>query len=154
MLCRGEKLWVPTNNESQRNNVFVTDNFPSLARIEFMYLEREDGGDVLTPEAFNKALSLHNDITTLAWKNLKDQDAPAPGKLDDTLPEEVMLRDLCFNRQAGEGAEDVLDCSIGNVIELFGCALHRSFSNLAVLHICLLLTLLSLSNGLEPCIEP
>lgn len=120
--CRGEKLWVPTNNESQRNNDFVTKHFPSFARFQSVYLEREDGGDVLTPEAFDKALSIHQQVLDLQWSNLKDQDNPDSGKVDETLPATVKLVDLCLNSTSGEGvgSGDVLDCVMSNPIELFG----------------------------------
>ena len=116
---------MPTDNESQRNNEFVKQHFPPFARFESVYLEREDGGDVLTPEAFDKALSIHNEILALEWSNKRDQDADGPSednpKVIESLPDTLALQHLCLNRTSGEGAEDVLDCSISNAVELFGC---------------------------------
>ena len=121
--CRGEKLWVPAGNESQRNNDFVKQHFPSLGTNEIFYLEREDGGDVLTPEAFDKALSIHNEIIALRWKNTKDESNPAAPKQVPYLPGTQALKDVCVNSQGGEGADDVLECNMNNALELFGCAL-------------------------------
>lgn len=61
-LCRREKLFIPDGNESTKNQEFVREYFPSLARSGVIYLEREDGSDVLTPEAFNKALTIHQKV--------------------------------------------------------------------------------------------
>lgn len=115
-VCRGEKLWVPSDNESQKNNAFVTKNFPSLARIQIFYLEREDGGDVLTPEAFDKALSIHNRVVSLQWNNTK---SGGEGREVDYLPEAQGFPDLCFSNEGSKGADDVLDCSMMNPLSIF-----------------------------------
>lgn len=114
--CRGEKLWVPDDNESQRNAAFVQENFPSLARIQLVYLEREDGGDILTPEAFDKALDIHNQILALQWNNTNDADMP----IVDYLPATQNITDLCFNERGGEGANTPDDCVITTPMMLFG----------------------------------
>lgn len=110
--CSGEKLWVPEDNESQRNNEFVTKHFPSLARIQLVYLEREDGGDILTPEAFNKALSIHNQILALSVSESGDNAT--------SLVATQQLNDLCFNQQGGKGAESSDGCTMSNPLMLFG----------------------------------
>jgi hypothetical protein len=116
--CRSEKLWVPKNNESQRNAKFVSENFPSLARFQFWYLEREDGGSVLTPEAFSKALSIHQKVLKVTWASENAEEAGA--KLVADLPETVGITDLCFNISGGQGAADPLQCSMNNPLEVFG----------------------------------
>lgn len=126
LCCRGEKLWTPVDNESTRNNDFVKEHFPSLATAEVLYLEREDGGDVLTPEALDKALTIHNEILALQWKNTKDENNPSAAKKVPYLPKTMGLQDLCLNTQGGEGGDDVLDCSMTNPLEMFGCVLSTT----------------------------
>lgn len=113
-------MWVPTDNLSQKNAAFVNKHYPPTARVEFVYLLREDGGNVLTPEAFSKALEIHEDIIALQWDNLKVEDNPESGKAIEYLPESLQFQDLCANREKGEGAQDWLNCSIGSPIEIFG----------------------------------
>ena len=118
VACRSEKLWVPSDNDSQRNNDFVKEYFPSLARFQLVYLEREDGGDVLTPEAFDKALSMHNQILELKWNNTKEEkgnEVVAVGY----LPATQKFQDICFNNGGSKGAANVLDCSMQNPLALF-----------------------------------
>lgn len=117
--CRGEKLWVPSNNDSQKNNDFVTKYFPSLARFQLVYLEREDGSDILTPEALNKALSIHNQILALRWNNTKEEKGREFVAVD-YLPATQMFKDLCFNKDGSKGADDVLDCSMQNPLAILG----------------------------------
>lgn len=119
-MCRGEKLWVPDDNDSQRNNDLVKDIFPAIHTGESIYLLREDGGDVLSQEAFDKALSIHNEILALQWINSKDKKTPSRDKIVKHLPETQTFQDLCQNEQGGEGAEDVLGCSMINPLEIFG----------------------------------
>eukprot|EP00892_Ulva_mutabilis_P011134 jgi/Ulvmu1/8393/UM042_0100.1 len=112
-----EKLWVPKDNDSQRNNDFVKETFPSLGRFENVYIERKDGGNILTPAAFDRALQLHNSIIETTWDNLADD-----GSRDiDYLPQPLKFTDLCLNRNSGEGvpAGEVLSCEMNNPLELF-----------------------------------
>lgn len=117
---RGEKLWIPKDNESQKNNEFVQDTFPSLGRFENVFIERKDGGNVLTPEAFDRALQLHNAIIETTWDNANDD-----GSRDiEYLPQPLKFSDLCLNRNSGEGVPEgeVLSCEMNNPLELFGYA--------------------------------
>ena len=93
--CRGEKLWVPDDNESQRRNDFVNEHFPSTARLELFQLRREDGGDVLTPAAFDKFLAVHNRLINASYTN--------DGVYAD-LPDTVTFTTLCLNQNSSEGA--------------------------------------------------
>ena len=114
---------MPEDNESQRNNDFVKENFATVAPAEQVYLMREDGSDVLTPQAFDKLLSIHNEVIALQWKNTKDEGNPSAPKLVSYLPDTQALADLCLNTQDEEGAEggDVLDCTMTIPLEPFGC---------------------------------
>eukprot|EP00892_Ulva_mutabilis_P011135 jgi/Ulvmu1/8394/UM042_0101.1 len=114
---RGEKLWIPDDNESQQNDEFVQDTFPSFSRFENVYIERKDGGNILTQAAFDRALQLHNSIIETTWDNLADD-----GSRDiDYLPQPLKFTDLCLNRNSGEGvpAGEVLSCEMSNPLELF-----------------------------------
>lgn len=114
---RGEKLWIPSGTESQRNQDFVEDAFPSLGRFEVVYLERKDGGSILTPEAFNRALDIHNAIIETTWDNAKDDGS----REISYLPQPLKFTDLCLNRNSGEGVPEgqVLNCEMSNPLELF-----------------------------------
>lgn len=137
------------DNESQRNSAFVAEHFPSLATSEVFYLEREDGGNILTPETFDQAYLIHNWVTSLRWRNTKDEGNPSAAKNVPYLPETQTLLDVCVNSQGGKGAQDVLDCKMNNPLELFGCALLNISTG--VLRRCLLLCWWSalLHNGMK-----
>lgn len=116
-VCRGDKLWIPSGTESQRNNDFVQDAFPSLGRFENVYIERKDGGSILTPAAFDRALQLHNAIIATTWDNAADDGS----REISYVPQPLKFTDLCLNRNSGEGVPEgeVLSCEMANPLELF-----------------------------------
>lgn len=114
---RGEKLWIPSGTESQKNNEFVQDTFPSLGRFENVYIERKDGGSILTPDAFDRALELHNAIIGTTWANAADDGT----REISYVPQPLKFTDVCLNRNSGEGVpeDQVLRCEMNNPLELF-----------------------------------
>ena len=94
-MCRGEKLWVPDDTESQRRNDFVNEHFPSTARLELFQMRRADGGDVLNPAAFDKFLAIHNRLVNASYANNGDH---------AELPDPVKFTTLCLNEDSSEGA--------------------------------------------------
>jgi hypothetical protein len=108
---RGEKLWVPDDNQSQTDFAFVSEYFPSSRRLEVLQLRRADGGSVLNPATFDLFNRLHERIVSAVWNN--NGDIPY-------LPDQVTYSTLCLNRNSQEGAPDFRQCVIQNPIELFG----------------------------------
>lgn len=93
-MCRGEKLWVPDDNESQKRNDFVNENFPSTARLELFQMRRADGGNILTPEALDRFTALHDTI-------IGNLSYPNPGY--GGLPGTISFSTLCLNKDSSEG---------------------------------------------------
>ena len=93
-MCRGEKLWVPDDNESQKRNDFVNENFPSTARLELFQMRRADGGNILTPEALDTFTALHDTI-------IGNLSYPNPGYAG--LPDTITFSTLCLNKDSSEG---------------------------------------------------
>ena len=93
-MCRGEKLWVPDDTESQRRNDFVNEHFPSTARLELFQMRRADRGNVLNPAAFDKFLAIHDRLLNISYAN---NGAYA------NLPSTVEYSTLCLNADSSEG---------------------------------------------------
>lgn len=118
---RNEKLWVPTSTESLRNHMFVTKHFPPWPNAQSLYLEALDGSDVLTPEAFDKAESIHNQILSLTWEDARHQLKEGNGTMADTsLSSRETFQTLCLSFVGSKGATNVLDCSMHNPLAVLG----------------------------------
>lgn len=89
-LCRQEELWLPKDTEARRDGDFVADHFPTFGRAQVAYVRRADGGSVLTPEAFDRALALHRLTAGVEWPN---EGAEVPW-----LPSPVPFTDVCLGR--------------------------------------------------------
>lgn len=82
-----------------------------------MYIERKDGGNILTPDAFDRALQLHDAIIGTTWANAADDGS----REISYIPQPLKFTDVCLNRNSGEGVpeDQVLRCEMSNPLELF-----------------------------------
>lgn len=89
---RGEKLWVPGGTQAQEDKDFVEDNYLKFARFQQVLLSRIPRGDnVLTREAFDKLLELHNKVIAVEAENPLAKD-------NNTEVATLTYENLCFQR--------------------------------------------------------
>lgn len=70
---RGEKLWVPSGTKAQEHKEYVEKFYgDSSSRIQIFQLTAPESGNVLTPEAFDAALSIHMKVSKVEAPDPKD----------------------------------------------------------------------------------
>ena len=86
-FCRLDKLWFPPSTQAQRDKAYDEQYYPAAGRYESVIVQRRDGGDVLTPLTFNRALQLVQQTLDVEWHN----QGTAPW-----LPRAVSFTDVCL----------------------------------------------------------
>jgi hypothetical protein len=83
---RGDKLWVNSDNQAGKDRAVVEDLYPYTGRFEGYFVQQENGGNMLTPDAFNNLYELYSRTTKITWANKKKGN-----KIITWLPDQVRL---------------------------------------------------------------
>jgi hypothetical protein len=89
--------------------------YPSFGRFSGFYLLREDGSDILSPDAFNAALKLHQGTQAVMWANSK-----GGKKVVEWRNTPTSYTDLCLGMDGQPGASSPDGCASSTVLSLFG----------------------------------
>eukprot|EP01026_Neomeris_dumetosa_P002824 TRINITY_DN1075_c0_g3_i4.p1 TRINITY_DN1075_c0_g3~~TRINITY_DN1075_c0_g3_i4.p1 ORF type:complete len:941 (-),score=122.47 TRINITY_DN1075_c0_g3_i4:1066-3888(-) len=116
---RGEKLWIPSGTESQKDKDYIDDRYPKFARFEEVLFVGCDGRDMLQPDVFDTMLDLHNKILNTTALYCPDKEKEVDSQEDCKDPIEYLIYDIPGNTADSRCFILGDDCHVTNILSIF-----------------------------------